>query len=245
MKTTYLNDIPSTNAYLMALSTDTDQVVVAAYQSAGRGMGKNSWESESEKNLLFSVLIHPYWLPAAQQFLVSMAHALSLYEVLSGYADGFSVKWPNDIYFRDRKISGTLIEGSLLGDRVGKMVIGTGLNVNQRVFRSDAPNPVSLSEVVGHDVDREKLLSSVIEAFEFRLAALQRELAETGSAPQLMAAYHAVLYRRAGSHLFEDESGRFVASIESVAPNGLITLRRTDGRCSVYAIKQLRFILSE
>lgn len=238
-----LGDVPSTNAYLFSLSSDEDVVVTADFQSAGRGMGSNRWESESGCNLLFSVLIHPTWLPAAQQFLVSMAHALALYDVLSTYADGFSVKWPNDIYFGDCKISGTLIEGALLGDRVGKMVVGTGLNVNQRVFRSDAPNPISLCQVLGHEVDRDELLTAVIRAFESRLDALHREMAETGSAAQLIADYHAVLYRREGKYLYEDESGRFLAEVDSVAPNGLISLRRSDGTCTSYAIKQLRFVI--
>ena len=107
-----LQETDSTNRYLRDMQDKslTDiTVVVADYQTAGRGQGTNRWESEAGKNLLFSLRIHPTMLPVSEQFLLSMAGGLALHETLQTYADGFTLKWPNDIYWYDYKVSGTLI----------------------------------------------------------------------------------------------------------------------------------------
>ena len=102
----------------------TRAVVVADYQTAGRGCGTNRWESERGQNLLFSMLIHPTDLPANRQFRVSMAIANSIAKVLSSYVGQVSIKWPNDIYVGDRKICGILIENSLQGSVISDSIIG-------------------------------------------------------------------------------------------------------------------------
>ena len=143
-----LSDTASTNDYLLGLNTDQDLCVVADYQSAGKGMGTNTWESESGKNLLFSILLHPTWLPINKQYLLSMAEAVAIVEVLG---DGFEIKWPNDIYYGDKKLSGTRIDINLQGSTLKDVIIGTGINVNQEVFLSDAPNPISLKNINGQN----------------------------------------------------------------------------------------------
>jgi BirA family biotin operon repressor/biotin-[acetyl-CoA-carboxylase] ligase len=85
----------------------------ADFQTAGRGCGTNTWESERGKNLLFSILIHPTDLPANRQFVVSMAVSLAICEALGQYIGDLSIKWPNDIYWRNGKICGMLIENTL------------------------------------------------------------------------------------------------------------------------------------
>jgi BirA family biotin operon repressor/biotin-[acetyl-CoA-carboxylase] ligase len=97
--------------------------------------------------LLFSVLIHPQNVPAARQFHISMAVSLAICEALEQYIGDVSIKWPNDIYWRNGKIAGILIENTLQGTVIKDSIIGVGLNVNQREFRSDAPNPVSLYQI--------------------------------------------------------------------------------------------------
>ena len=102
-------------------------VVVADYQTAGKGQGTNTWESEAGKNLLFSVLVHPTMLPVRSQFLLSEAGALALKEALADYVkDDIRLKWPNDIYWKDKKLSGTLIETKLAAGRIKDCVFGGG-----------------------------------------------------------------------------------------------------------------------
>src|SRR5574344_1792324 len=117
MRTLYLDETDSTNDYLRGLATsDNDEPVVAVtdYQSAGRGQGGNSWESERGRNLLFSLLVHPVTVKASEQFILSMAVSLAIREALLTYLhDGVSIKWANDIYYGTRKICGILIENQL------------------------------------------------------------------------------------------------------------------------------------
>ena len=146
-KIIHLAQTASTNDYLRALPSPQDDcmtVVYADWQTAGRGQGSNKWESEAGKNLLFSILVCPTSVDITRQFVLSMAGALAVKAALDKYTDGISLKWPNDIYWHDRKISGTLIETSVKGRTLARCIYGIGLNVNQREFHSDAPNPVSL-----------------------------------------------------------------------------------------------------
>ena len=121
-------------------------VLTADYQTAGRGQGRNTWESEPGKNLLASIRLHPRGLAAARQYALTEAGALAVRDTVAAYVGGASVKWPNDVYAGDRKISGTLSECDISGTAIKTCTLGIGLNVNQRVFRSGAPNPVSIAQ---------------------------------------------------------------------------------------------------
>ena len=163
-----LDATTSTNDYLLSLNTERDLCVVTDYQSAGKGMGTNVWESERGKNLLFSLLVHPLWLGIQKQYLMSMVQAVSLWEALSDYVENptlLTIKWPNDIYYKDCKLSGTRIDLNLQGMKIQDMVIGTGVNVNQLHFTGTAPNPVSLSQISGSTYSLSQILSSIIDAF--------------------------------------------------------------------------------
>ena len=227
-----LSDTASTNDYLLGLNTDQDLCVVTDYQSAGKGMGTNTWESEPGKNLLFSILLHPTWLPINKQYLLSMAEAIAIVEVLG---EGFEIKWPNDIYYGDKKLSGTRIDINLQGSSLKDVIIGTGINVNQEVFLSDAPNTVSLKNITGKEHDRDALLHDILERFYIYYKMVQ------DSQSSIVRLYHEHLYRRTGMHTFADKAGTFQAEIVSVAENGIITLRRQDGTLSHYEFKELRF----
>lgn len=236
-----LDTVDSTNRYLRQYQPSEDEemtLVVADNQTAGRGQGTNSWESEAGKNLLFSLLVHPTMLPVNRQFMLSEAHALALREALSGYADGFMVKWPNDIYYHDSKISGTLIETKLSSRGIGSFILGTGINVNQQKFMSDAPNPVSLRQILGHDVDRDELMNAVIKAFKkyYRLIV-------NGDYGTLSALYHEYLYRRHGFYPYQDARGEFVAAIVEVQDDGLLVLRDKEGRVNTYEFKEVKAVI--
>ena len=133
-------------------------VLVADYQTAGRGQGTNSWESERGQNLTCSLGFSPEGVKASRQYILSMAIAVALTETLAGLPHPVSIKWPNDIYVGDKKICGILIENMLKGEHIRHCIIGIGLNVNQKRFVSDAPNPTSMALESGHDFDREEVL---------------------------------------------------------------------------------------
>jgi len=233
-----------------------EKVVVADYQTAGRGCATNSWESERGKNLLFSILIHPKTpsdepassslvhprvlsdegtsvealLPAKRQFHISMAISLAVCEALGQYIGDLSIKWPNDIYWRDGKIAGILIEQTLKGGYIKDSIIGVGLNVNQRVFHSDAPNPVSMWQITEQETDREQLLKEILRAFQHYLGAEMKEQ------------YLSMLYRRKGFYPYADHGGAFMAELLTVDDDGHLLLRDDNGNQRRYAFKEVTFI---
>ena len=206
-------------------------------QTCGRGQRGNHWESQAGLNLTFSLACHPQGIAPAHQFVLSQAIALAVQESLAQWAEGFTVKWPNDIYWRDRKVSGTLIESDLQGKRIRTCIIGTGINVNQTRFLSDAPNPASLRQILGRPVDREHLLQAVLHAFVRRYRQIQQ-----GQAPALHADYMTRLYRAQGLHPYADAQGTFLAEIADILPTGHLILRRQDGRLSRYEFKEVTFL---
>ncbi len=229
-KIVHIGETDSTNHWLKEHG-EGEMVVVADYQTAGRGCGTNTWESERGKNLLFSALIHPNQIPASHQFHISMAVSVAISEALEQYIGDVSIKWPNDIYWRNGKICGILIEQTLKGTLIKESIIGVGLNVNQRIFRSDAPNPVSLWQITAQETDRDALLSDI-------LSRLRQLLAE-----DVRSRYMARLYRRSGFHPYTDAGGAFMARIADVRADGRLVLADDEGRERIYAFKEVQFII--
>ncbi len=155
MRIIHLEEVDSTNAYIMreAANLVAPLMVLAHTQTAGQGQRGNSWESEPGKNLTFSIFYRPTALPPMAQFSMSEAVALSVVDFLEAHGLEAKVKWPNDIYVGDSKICGILIRHSILGGVVSSSVIGVGIDVNQKVFLSDAPNPVSMWQLTGKEYD--------------------------------------------------------------------------------------------
>lgn len=234
MEIIHLTNITSTNDYLLSLKSQEDIVAVSDYQTRGKGMGTNRWESEPGKNLLFSILIHPTWIPVNQQYLLSMAEAIALCDTLREVTDDITIKWPNDIYWKDKKISGTRIDVNISGGILADMVIGTGINVNQTEFLSDAPNPVSLKQITGREHDREALLKDILERFQ----PLQQMLKDGGT-EEIVRLYHERLYRKEGMHGYKDANGTFMAAIDYVEPSGILHLTLEDGTKREYMFKEV------
>ena len=225
----------STNSLLRELvikdSLPEGSVVVADFQTAGRGQIGNVWESEAGKNLMFSTVLYPTCIPANLQFLISQIAALSVKETLDLYTDHVTVKWPNDIYWKDKKICGMLIENDLSGHNLYCSIIGIGLNLNQAVFRGDAPNPVSLFQIIGKEV-LDRFLSIF---YHYYLSLLQEEYED------IRTRYQSALYRREGYHGYKDESGEFEARIYDIESTGHLLLALRDGSIRRYAFKEVSY----
>ena len=242
------DSIGSTNTYLRELNGGDPsydyEVAVATFQTAGRGQKGNSWESEAGKNLLFSILAHPSNLKVQEQFYISQAIALAVSDSVMAaigpnYAADVSVKWSNDVYWKDFKMAGILIENTLQGSSILDTVVGVGLDVNQEVFVSDAPNPISLKNITGREFDLETLLNDIIARF---IGYIEKTAEDR---PMVDALYKSRLYRRKGFHRFRDEKGEFRARIEGICPDGCLMLLTDNGEHRVYEFKQVQFILNE
>lgn len=211
------------------------EVVVAAYQTAGKGCGTNSWESERGKNLTFSMLIHPEDIPASEQFhiteIVSVAMCETLQQVL-GPAHHVTIKWPNDIYVGEKKICGILIENRLQGNIIKDSIIGIGLNVNQKEFRSNAPNPVSIYQLTGQETDTKELLSTFLKAFDH---AYQNKTT--------CFTYRERLFRKGEDGLYKTQTTCFTARLTDVLSDGRLLLVDQQGEKRLFSFKEVQFIL--
>ena len=239
------DSIGSTNTYLRDLNGGDSgfdyEVAVATFQTAGRGQKGNTWESEAGKNLLFSILAHPAGIKVKEQFYISEAIALAVSDSVIAfigpeYADGVSVKWSNDVYWNDFKMAGILIENTLQGDRILDTVAGVGLDVNQQVFVSDAPNPISMRNITGREFNLDALLNDIVDRFigYMKLSADKRH--------EVDQLYRNRLYRREGYHKFRDSNGIFEARIEGIRPDGCLMLQTRSGEHRIYEFKQVQFL---
>lgn len=234
----WLKETDSTNNHLRRL-LDKEQLpegslVVTDFQTAGKGQVGNSWESEAGMNLMFSILLYPDFIPANRQFLISQIASLSVKETLDAYTDFIQVKWPNDIYWKDRKICGMLIENDLSGQLLYCSIIGIGLNLNQSLFRSNAPNPISLTQITGKKYDREEVLNRFLRIFFQYYCLLLQEKEE-----EVRTAYMQALYHGEGYHRYRDEQGQFEARIQAIEPTGHLILQLRDGEQRRYAFKEV------
>ena len=234
----WLKETDSTNNHLRRL-LDKEQLpegslVVTDFQAAGKGQVGNSWESEAGMNLMFSLLLYPDFIPANRQFLISQIASLSVKETLDAYTDFIQVKWPNDIYWKDRKICGMLIENDLSGQLLYCSIIGIGLNLNQSLFRSNAPNPISLTQITGKKYDREEVLNRFLRIFFQYYCLLLQEKEE-----EVRTAYMQALYHGEGYHRYRDGQGQFEARIQVIEPTGHLILQLRDGEQRRYAFKEV------
>lgn len=213
-------------------------VAYADYQTAGRGQGTNHWESERGKNLLFSILCHPVWVPVQSQFLISEAIAIALHDALSVYTSDITIKWPNDIYWKNKKISGTIIENSLSGGHIRDCIVGTGVNINQDEFKSDAPNPVSLKQIIGKETPLMPVLKDIVNRFDAYLMDLRN-----GNYEKIVSLYMSYLYRSHGFFPYRDKDGEFEAAIVEVEDDGHLVLRDKGDHMRRYAFKEVEIVL--
>lgn len=145
-----LPEVSSTNDYAKQLLMNgrpvEGSVILAEYQTAGRGHDQNQWESDAGMNILMSMILYPDFMEIARQFRLSMAVALGITDFLKELIpdEGIFIKWPNDIYVGKRKIGGILINNEIMGSSFEYAIVGIGINVNQEKFSTSIPNPVSI-----------------------------------------------------------------------------------------------------
>jgi BirA family biotin operon repressor/biotin-[acetyl-CoA-carboxylase] ligase len=238
----FCKNLPSTNNYAAVLlknsNVDEGTIIYTNFQSAGRGQTGNSWVSEDGKNLLISIILYPSMIEPADQFLISMAVSLGITGFLDRHIHGSTIKWPNDIYIKSDKIAGILIENTLIGNTIENCVAGIGLNINQTEFGSDAPNPVSLSQLTGQQYDLGECLIQLSDEINERYQQLVNS-----DYIRLRADYLSRLFRKDEWCKWRDETGVFTGRIVTVSPEGRLMIERERGTKTGYAFKEIEFIL--
>lgn len=238
----HISETNSTNNYLQTLcarqQVEELTTVIADYQTSGRGQRGNSWESDSEKNLLFSFVLFPHFLEARRQFLISQMVSLAIKEELDTYTTDISIKWPNDIYWREKKICGMLIENDLMGQHISQSITGIGININQELFYNSAPNPVSLLQITGMQQDVFGILRNIMLRIQSYYDLLPKD-----NTKFIANRYEKALFRKEGLHRYRDANGEFLARIASVEPEGKLILEDETHTQRGYMFKEVEYLL--
>ncbi len=239
----HLPETDSTNTYAADLlkkeSVPEGTVIHADFQKAGRGHQDNKWASEKGKNLLFSIILYPQSVEPTDQFLISMAISLGIYDfIYRNLGKNGSIKWPNDIYSKDDKIAGILIENSIIGNTIDHTVAGIGININQRAFPASLSNATSLAMVSGHEFDREKCLGELLGDLDKRYKQLLY-----GDRDKLGKEYSEKLYRLDEWHVFRASCGIFTGKIKGVSETGRLIISTRENRKMEFGFKEVEYEL--
>lgn len=225
-----LQSVDSTNKYAANLIHEGlaqhGQAVFSHEQTAGRGQLNKKWVGEGGKNIALSVIINPIQLKLEDLFLFNASVSLGVWRFFSQYAgEETRIKWPNDLYWRDRKAGGILIENTIgpvhpSGKNNWKWsVTGIGININQVDFDPLLPNPVSLKQITGKDFNLLELARILQKAVmdQFNLLAFQ----EAGA---VLKAYNDILYKKNEKAWFKKDNRRFEATIRKVTAGGQLVI---------------------
>ena len=270
---TWYDELDSTNneAIRKAGSLDNMSVIAASHQTAGRGQRGNAWHAEAGENLTFSIFLR-FRTPsddregsfpeimAADQFVLSETATLAQCRFLKRKGIDARIKWPNDIYAGNRKISGMLVENSLNGKYLATSVIGIGLNVNQTCFPPELPNPTSMSLLTGSRYELRALLGEFMEVFTETV--LMMNGIPHGKLKEL---YERELYRKGEQVMFLDISGRpaylpanpvmsgspdgrsdemyFTGTVKGVSDTGMLQVMLPDGTVREFGFKEIAYVI--
>lgn len=235
-----LDSIDSTNNYAINLLRNENAaegtVILAGYQTVGKGQVGNRWISEKNQNLLFSIILRPDFLKAEQQFYLSMSISNGLAAMIEMDAGNSVIKWPNDILLNGKKVAGILIENTIMKDMLHTTVAGIGLNVNQKDFGAGLPDAISLSTVTGKNYDLTVLLNNLLELMNDSLNQLY-----AGNFGAVKTTYLNRFYRLYQWARFTDADGTFEGRITDLASTGELMVARHNGQVKHYGFKEIRF----
>ena len=235
--------VDSTNIYAMeqvhARLATPGTAYFAHEQLQGKGQRNKQWYSEPGQNLILSVVIRPPQTDPGLNFPLSVATALACYDFFKAYTgDETAIKWPNDIYWRDRKAGGILIENVIRGGIWEFAIIGIGININQVIFDPSLPNPVSLKQITGKEFMAVQLARELCGYLRIRLAQLEKE-----GFPVLLSDYNEVLYGRNMSRKFKLAGEVFEGKIKSVSGEGELIIMQDVERS--YRFGEIEWIIQQ
>lgn len=235
-----LLSVDSTNNYAMAMAhagmAQHGTAVFAHEQTRGKGQRNKQWLATQNENIILSTIIEPAGLELTRFFHFSMAMAVAAYRFFNNYTGGDTkIKWPNDLYWRDRKAGGILIENVLQGTQWKYAVVGMGINMNQTDFSSLSNKAVSLRQITGKEYGTVALAKELCTYLEDALKQLKM------APDSIVAAYHEQLYKKGEWVKLKKGSRVFDAEVKGVTANGeLVTRHATE---ELFAIGEVEWLL--
>lgn len=234
----FFDEIPSTIDEARDEKYAHGDVVVAEYQTAGRGQRGNKWGSPRGENLMFSMVLDTRFLLVTEQFLLLQTVALALTDVFAGYGLDTRIKWTNDIYVGDRKITGVLIDHTIRDGKLARSGVGIGINVNQTVFDEWIPNPTSMRLETGRGFDRTEVLEKFRECLMGRY-----EMLRGGQRDRILAEYHERIYRLdVPARYVLPDGTEFTGVIRGIKPGGDLIIEDENGTKS-FLFREVQFVI--
>jgi BirA family transcriptional regulator, biotin operon repressor / biotin---[acetyl-CoA-carboxylase] ligase len=232
----------STNAFAAGLLAAGEGIndffaVCSRIQTEGRGIYKSKWHSEDYKNLTLSIICFPR-IDVENNFLISMAVSVAICRYLGDKGVNAQIKWPNDIYVSDKKISGILIENNIAGRKINSSIIGVGININQTDFPPKIPNPVSLKNLIGVDFDVEEELMHICKETKSYLLGLKPENYNI-----IREEYLSRLFQKGKECRYKTKQGQIIAKIVDVKNDGALILKNDGGDFLSFYFKEIEYIL--
>lgn len=245
---TWFDSIDSTNSEARRrLPVNAKMSVYAAkFQTAGRGQRGNKWSSAAGQNLTFSVLLnftHPQMpdLAVRNQFLLSIASALSVSDLLRKLNIRNTIKWPNDIYIGRRKVCGMLIENIVGNAGLEHSIIGIGLNLNQTEFPPELVNPTSVLVSSGLRTVPEEVLDDFLDIF----SGYMPYLSDVEGINEIRNKYVSRLFGLGVSREYHDclRNVDFKGTIKGISEEGLLLMEMPDKTVTNYSFKEVSYII--
>ena len=236
-------ELASTNDYAIDLSSKSkpsEGTVISTYkQVQGKGQAGSKWESEPDKNISMSLILHPKFVAARDQFVLNQAISLGVLDFVKNYISSEAkIKWSNDIYISDKKVAGILVQNTLFSRNIQSSIIGVGININQTIFKSDAPNPTSFKLETGKDYNLDELLEMLCWSMERRYLQLKGNSSE-----KIKAEYLDNLYRYMEDSLYQIPDGEvFQGRIIGIGKFGKLLVQSRSG-LQEFDTKQVKFIV--
>jgi BirA family biotin operon repressor/biotin-[acetyl-CoA-carboxylase] ligase len=240
-----LESVGSTNMFLQQILSKEKAkegvIVWAKEQCKGRGHGHNQWESKAGKNLTFSLLLKPFFITPENQFLLTQLISLAIVDLIKETLpkENITIKWPNDIYIGNKKVAGILIQNFIKGQIIDYSIAGIGLNVNQKHFLSDAPNPVSLI----HFTQKPLVLSEVLDKLLMHIKKVYKQSASTVYREEINKRYLSHLFRYRKVATFKEKGLQFQATIMGIGKFGQLILQLENGTERLYSFKEVEFVI--
>ena len=237
-----LKEVDSTNNFLKELLSKSEPlpegtVIMADNQFAGRGQLESVWRTQTGKNISTSIYIKPSFLPLNKHFYLNMAVSLAVSDTLSYFIpSGIKVKWPNDMYYYDKKLGGILIENALTGSEIKSSVIGIGLNINQKHFSADISlKATSVIQILHKEVQLEVIMEKLFAFMEKYYLILK-----TGKYSILHKSYLERLYNFEMSGFYKQDGEVFEGTIIGIEENGRLMMN-VNGTQRSFNFKEIEF----
>lgn len=237
-----LEETGSTNSVLLEMvkkeHLPEGTIVSAGYQTAGRGMGSNSWTSEKGKNATFSLLLYPSFIKAEDQFIITQLISVGIMNWVKSLLPGCDVviKWPNDILVNRKKICGILAQSSILGDRLQYIIAGIGINLNQSNFGELDQFATSVLCESGQQLDVDQSIKEIREKIYDQYTLLAE-----GYIENIQKEYLRVLHLLNEEHIFMSNQEKFSGTIKGVNRFGQLLITDNHGRSRTYNTKEVLY----